>query len=197
LGITGWFFFIKGTASEKEWAWLTLGLVLVFLIPHALYRDWAGGGGWGPRLLLPILPCLILPLGRVINQGQRRLWSKFLLTIVLTISIFIQVMGVSVNWVRHLQRTLNAASSPVDYYLRFHYDWRASPILGQIRSLEEAVSILSQPTVHEVLWQMVDEAKKVGISDNQVVDWQSKALDQLSFNVPDFWFLYWFFWGYL
>jgi hypothetical protein len=82
----------------------------------------------------------------------------------------------------------------VDYYLRIHYDWRASPILGQVRSLEEAVSILSQPTAREILWQMVDEAKKVGISDNQVVDWQSKALDQLSFNVPDFWFLYWFFW---
>ena len=141
LGITGWFFLIKGTASEKEWAWLTLGLILVFLIPHALYRDWAGGGGWGPRLLLPILPYLILPLGRVINQGQRRFWSQFLLTIVLTISIFIQVMGVSVNWVRHLQRTLNAASSPVEYYLRILYDWRATPILGQVRSLEEAVII--------------------------------------------------------
>jgi len=195
LGITGWFFFIKGTASEKEWAWLTLGLILVFLIPHALYRDWSGGGGWGPRLLLPILPYLILPLGRVINQGQRRLWSQFLLSIVLTISIFIQVMGVSVNWVRHLQRTLNAASSPVEYYLRIHYDWRASPILGQVRSLEEAVSILNQPTTREILWQMVDEAKKVGISEKQIVDWQSKAVDQLSFNVPDFWFIYWYFLG--
>ena len=42
---------------------------------------------------------------------------------------------------------------------------------------------------------MVDEAKKVGISENQVVDWQSKAINQLSFNVPDFWFMDWFFLG--
>jgi hypothetical protein len=195
LGITGWFIFIRGTASEKEWALLTLGLSLVYLIPHALYRDWAGGGGWGPRLLLPILPCIILLLGRVINQGQRYLWSKLLLTLVLTISIFIQVMGVSVNWVRHLQRVLNAASNPVEYYFRVHYDWRSSPLLGQIRSLGEVVSIVSQPAARETLRQMVDEAKQVGISENQVIDWQSKAVNQLSFNIPDFWFVYLWFLG--
>lgn len=195
LGITGWFIFIRGTASEKEWALLTLGLSLVYLIPHALYRDWAGGGGWGPRLLLPILPCIILLLGRVINQGQHYLWSKLLLTLVLTISIFIQVMGVSVNWVRHLQRILNVASNPVEYYFRVHYDWRGSPLLGQIRSLGEVVSILSQPAARETLRQMVDEAKQVGMSENQVIDWQSKAVNQLSFNIPDFWFFYLWFLG--
>jgi len=195
IGILGLVIFFKKGRREKEIAWFILTLTLAYLIPHALYSDWAGGGGWGTRLLIPLVPFMILPVGEIIERWQTTTFLQMLLTIFLTVSIFIQVLGVSTNWVRHLQRTLTNSENPVDFYNQIYYNWPTSPILGQFQSLDEVISILDQPESRQELWELIDQTEIAESGKISIIDWQSKAVDRLSFNLPDFWFIYWYFFG--
>jgi hypothetical protein len=183
LGIIGWPFI-----KRKDLAWLILGIGAAYLLPHAMYRDWSGGGGWGPRLLLPIIPVCLLPSGMVIEKWKRNLFGRFALVFILAVSMIIQVLGISMNWARHLQRVFDGSSSPSEYFNRVHYSWVDSPIVGQVQSLREASALLQNQSSREVLAGFVN-------SDgyNGIIDRQSWAVHLLSFNVPDFWFVYFWF----
>ncbi|MDY6876037.1 MAG: hypothetical protein SWK90_07560 [Chloroflexota bacterium] len=185
LGVLGW-----PALRRRDWAWLILGLALFHLVSHALYRDWSGGGGWGPRLLLPIVPLVLLPAGEIIPRWQARRIGRIFLVLLVALSLFIQVLGVSVNWVRHLQRVLDESATPVEYFYRVHYHWSASPITGQVRSLTEALTLVRDPASRAALAALIGPENGTFIKD-----WQSKAVGVLSFNVPDFWCVYLWFLG--
>ena len=187
LGILGWPLLWR---KQRDWAWLFLALVAFHLVPYALYEDWAGGGGWGPRLLLPIVPILLLPAGEVIQRWQVQRVGRLVMLLLIALSLFVQVLGVSVNWARHLQRVLDESASSVTYFYRVHYRWVDSPILGQARSLQETLAILRDPDSRATLLAMVDAAQASPLCDRQ-----SKAVERLSSNVPDFWFVYLWFLG--
>jgi hypothetical protein len=180
LGIIGWPFF-----KRKDLAWLILGIGLAYLLPHAMYRDWSGGGGWGPRLLLPIIPVCLLPSGLAIEKWKRNSFGELALILILGTSIIIQVLGISMNWARHLQRVFDESATPAEYFNRVHYSWIDSPIIGQFRSLREASGLLQNQSSRELLSKFVNPDAPTG-----VFDWQSWAVHVLSFNVPDFWFVY-------
>jgi hypothetical protein len=66
---------------------------------YAFYWGWNGGGSWGPRLLVPALPALIVvlaELGRIRIPGR---WLAVLGAIVVA-SISVQVVGASVDYNR-------------------------------------------------------------------------------------------------
>jgi hypothetical protein len=187
LGVIGWFGFLR---RRSRWAWLSLALVGFYLVPHALYNNWSGGGGWGPRLLLPIVSVLLLPAGHVIQAWQARPVGRVAVLFLVTVSVLIQVLGVSVNWARHLQRVWDEAPSQAEYFYRVHYSWPQSPILGQIRSLPEVLAVFSDPPLRAGLKGLVDQN-----GETPYRDWQTVAVELLSFNVPDFWFVYLWFLG--
>ena len=183
LGIIGWPFL-----KRKDLAWLIIGIGLAYLLPHAMYRDWSGGGGWGPRLLLPIIPVCLLPSGLIIEKWKRSSFGEFALILIMGISIIIQVLGISMNWARHLQRMFDESASPAEYFNRVHYSWIDSPIIGQFQSLREASGLLQNQSSRELLSEFINPDVPTVI-----IDWQSWAVHMLSFNVPDFWFIYFLF----
>jgi hypothetical protein len=187
LGVIGWAVLLQ---ERRDWAWLILALVVFYLVPHALYTNWSGGGGWGPRLLLPIVPLLLLPTGQIVRRWRHWKVGRIALLLLVTLSLLLQVLGVSVSWGRHLQRVWDDSATQEEYFYRVHYYWPDSPIPGQVRSLLETLAMVSNPAGRAVLSTLADpEAELV------FYDWQSEAVGLLSFNVPDFWFIQLWFLG--
>jgi hypothetical protein len=51
--------------------WLCLGPILVYMLLISSYRAWAGGAGYGPRFLVPMIPFFIPPIASLMARGRR------------------------------------------------------------------------------------------------------------------------------
>ncbi len=169
----------KGSHAQRQWRVLAIGLLTVQTLFLAVYRHWDGGGGWGPRLLMPVVPFFVLPIGSVLERWWSQKGLQFFAALLFSLSVTIQVLGLSVNWARHLQKVRVVSSSWEGYLERIHFHWRASPILGQIQALREVAGLLRDPVSRDALKGLV-----MASSD------QVEAQQRLSFNVPDFWPVY-------
>ena len=75
---------------------LLVGLIIVHLLLFAGWYDWRGGLAWGPRFLVPLTPCLLLPMLPLMHDWLfiRRRWRRVLLIGLATLSIGVQIVGV-------------------------------------------------------------------------------------------------------
>lgn len=66
LAVWGWRGFLN---RGKAMAWLALAMAAALLLLAAKFYQWHGGGVWGPRLLVPVLPLLLLPAAEVFHRA--------------------------------------------------------------------------------------------------------------------------------
>jgi hypothetical protein len=146
FSLPGWWLLRKAYPAE---AWLIAGLVVVTLV---LFSAWSSGEGlsWGSRFLVPLVPFFVVSLAPMIElltasrmagsrtyQAPRLRLHLLRLTFygLLTISIAIQILGVTINpWV-FLARM--QAEFGGEFFLENTaalYDFRYSQIAGQLRS---------------------------------------------------------------
>jgi hypothetical protein len=69
-------------------------LLIPWLVVHALYIDWSGGLGWGPRYLLPITPLILVPLAASWRDRRARLDALALAAI----GILIEIPGATTDF---------------------------------------------------------------------------------------------------
>jgi hypothetical protein len=69
LGIAGAFSLAH---KHKPLLVLIYSLALAHILLYARWGEWAGGGVWGPRFLLPIVGLLLLPAAGLWQNGSRR-----------------------------------------------------------------------------------------------------------------------------
>jgi hypothetical protein len=83
--------------------WVVAGVAAdIFLVRPLFYASWAWDGGWtwGPRFLVPAMPALLVGVAEVVRHFSR--WSRarrVLVTIVALVSVSVQVVGVSTDYV--------------------------------------------------------------------------------------------------
>ena len=179
--------------KQHRWeATLFALIVAAYTLVHSAYNSWEGGGVWGPRLLLPMIPFLIIPLGSLLPAISNRKWLEFLFVALLFCSILIQISAISVNNVRHLQSVYR--DSPVNFYDRTFFQLAYSPLLGQWHSLLEVGSIVRSEEGREGLRNMllnrVSARESHRLSEDELNVAVQEDIGILALNVPDFWFIY-------
>lgn len=189
LSVLAWFNFYQ----QHRWEAILFFLIsATYVLFHSAYSSWEGGGVWGPRFLLPLIPFLIIPLGSLLPAMARRKGLEFLFTALLVCSVLIQVSAISVSHLRYLQAVYE--DSPVHFYERTFFQPAYSPLLGQWRSLLEVSSILRSEEGREGLRRLL--LNRASAREGQALsedEWNlavREDISLLSLNVPDFWFIY-------
>lgn len=188
LGFAGWPAFLRKRPALGAVLLAMIGLQL--LVYASTGRAWAGGLSWGPRHLVPVLAFCLLPIGEVWPMLRRKRWLELAAAFLLAASVVIQMLGISVYPSRHQQAVYAETQDLGEFFHRVHFTWADSPIPGQVRSLLETTAMLRDPERLEQLHQLVEDALAADPQEGQ-----AEAVGLLSYNVPDFWFVYWGFLG--
>jgi len=77
LALPGFYFFFRRPDLRREFG-VCVSVVLAFFLYNASYFLWTGGGAFGPRFLVPMLPFLALPTVFCFDHDQGRLISRTL-----------------------------------------------------------------------------------------------------------------------
>lgn len=70
--------------------WPIWGAIMVYMVVVAKWWAWSGDVAWGPRLMVPVLPLLFLPLFLLDISSRRWKWAFITLA---GVGIWIQVLG--------------------------------------------------------------------------------------------------------
>lgn len=106
-------------------------VTVVYLVFFARYYAWYGGGVWGPRFLVVILPFMLLGLAALVDSVPDRLWPRVALWALAAISLAIQIVSVVVPYVPY-QARMNATP---ELFSAFLWQPRASAVLVESVSL--------------------------------------------------------------
>ena len=167
---------------------LFLVLVLLSITFHASFSYWEGGWAWGPRFLLPIVPYLLLPLGCLLDKKRlyNTRWFQFVFALLLVSSILVQIPVIAVDYTRHLIAVYQEYPDDFDHQVLF--TWESSPLLGQWKSMLAVTSIVRQEQIRTQLSQTAwKTASEEADTPEEIV---ATALNLLSINTPDLWFVY-------
>lgn len=121
--------------SHRREMFLLLGLFAVNLLLIAKYRDWGGEGSWGPRYLTLVLPCLVLPIGALLQSGSIAVKRSFLALSL--VGLLIQFGGLSIFYGTYY-RTIGEypyqaeRTDPLFLY-KAHYVPNFSPAWGHLK----------------------------------------------------------------
>ncbi len=187
LTIFGCLAFTRFIAGNKKIALFFLWLILSHLLMFSFWHSWPGGMGWGPRLMLVVMPYLILPVGYLWEAFAKEI--KIPLIAALVLGIVVQIPSITVNISRYYYEMSRQFAS--EGHNRLLFSWEQSPLIGQFKQVAVVYKNLDDDLQ---IAQMVSLAKKkekfLGADIKVVLD------NGLAVNVPNFWWYYMRLFGY-
>ena len=116
--------------KNKNLSFFLLLSAAINIIGYSKFTNWHGGWGWGPRYLLMTIPFFVLFLGYLFQIRSHIL--KIILTILLCISIPIQLSSITVNYQRYYYK-LAIKYGDSDFLNQLNYSPIDSPLIGQFK----------------------------------------------------------------
>ncbi len=156
--VLAWPAFIRRHRAE---GWLLLAVTVVMIGLFGKWWMWWGGFAWGPRFLVPLSPLFVVVLLPWLAGGLRRRWARIVLAALAAVSVAVQVLAVSANYVNY--EIALRALYPTDWVDPLKYGPPAlfnpahSPVLGQVRLLwENAAANLDLGWIQagRIVWQV-------------------------------------------
>ena len=173
--------------EQRKTALLFGWLIISHLILFSFWGSWQGGMGWGPRLMLVVVPYLILPIGFLLREYKQVVKTPVI--VLLVAGILIQLPSVTVNIARYYyEMSRDFGSLGHDQIL---FTPKYSQLIGQPRQVEKVFENLDDDLQ---MAQMVSLAKKgerfLGADIDVVLE------NGLAVNAPNFWWYYMYLFGY-
>src|SRR5207248_3222251 len=84
-------------AAQATFVGVLAASLLVFF---GLYVVWPGGGSWGPRFLMPLLPFAMLPALATVEHAlqSRSRWGRAAVSVVVALGFLVNVPGALINF---------------------------------------------------------------------------------------------------
>jgi hypothetical protein len=124
---------IRGARAGQPLSWLLLLVVAALVVFYAMLDDWLGTRSYGPRYLVPIVPCLVAPLAVWIARA-RSLGGRLILSGLCLVGVLVQVPAVAVDF----SRAGIEAGQPSQAIRRD--DWRWAPLVINARAAVPAMT---------------------------------------------------------
>jgi len=132
VGIVGLqMLFRKRVVSVYLW----IAIIAINLLFYSKYYAWGGDGSWGPRYLLSLLPFFVLPVGEIIEKGQKI--SKIVISTLILIGVIFQLAGTSIYAGTYLREIgefpYTRSFTEPEFLYKAHFIPNYSPIVGHWR----------------------------------------------------------------
>jgi hypothetical protein len=115
-------------------------IFLAYVTGYEGFLTWWGGGSWGPRFLVPVVPLLTLALAAGLRPIWRARHTRMALVGLAALSVLIQLSSVLIDFgvywtILQLYYRTVPGSSPWDFVYSHIYDPWYSPILAHLWQL--------------------------------------------------------------
>lgn len=131
LALTGSWWFAR---RKPALALVIFGVVAATVTLYARYYQWYGGGVWGTRFLVPVLPLLLLPAGEIIERARRGNRAAVAgVAAAALLGVYVTILGIAVPFDRYIAE---ASVSPEAWDAAL---WKidASPLVIHARRLDD------------------------------------------------------------
>ncbi|MEK9629345.1 MAG: glycosyltransferase family 39 protein [Nitrospinota bacterium] len=187
LTLLGCFAFTWFWVRDKKLVILFGWLVISHLLMFSFWHSWPGGMGWGPRLMLVVVPYLILPVGYLWEEYANK--AKIPLVAALLLGIMIQIPSLMVNASRYYYE-MSQKFGPSGHEILL-FSARQSPLIGQFKQVAIVFEKLNDDLQMEKMVSFARDKKKfLGEDINVVLE------NGLAVNSPNFWWYYMRLFGY-
>jgi 4-amino-4-deoxy-L-arabinose transferase-like glycosyltransferase len=146
---------------RPDLALVITGMFAATLALYSRYYVWDGGGVWGTRFLLPLVPLLLLPAGEVIERLWQPLSHRRLVTgaviVVAALGLWISAVSIIVPFDRYVNEynasaelkdaaTWEIADSPIVVHTERADDFTTGPDIAAVRYNVMRLAVISAVT---------------------------------------------------
>jgi hypothetical protein len=150
------------------------------LLLASVYYQWHGGGSWGPRLLLPVLPVALLGAGEVLERARRAERSGLLrigIAAAAGAGVLVVTLAVLVPFDRYHGEVWPDPEAPVpERFTAMVWSPSASPLAVHLRALPGAAAATAGMLVGRLPLPGPDQKGRPDLPDLAFARYGSHAL---------------------
>jgi 4-amino-4-deoxy-L-arabinose transferase-like glycosyltransferase len=129
-----------------------LGMLAGTLLLYSRYYAWYGGGVWGTRFLVPLLPLLILPAAEIVERAwEGRRWAVVAVAVAAAGGLCVTLLGVLVPFERYVQE-YSASQARLDAAL---WETMDSPIVVHAGRVDDSLTSIDVAAERYGSWRLV------------------------------------------